>query len=99
MTTLEFHPEALIEFEDAVRYYEGRQVGLGRQYASAVELAIAGILETPLAWPTLEKDVRRRLTRVFPYAILYSVEPSAVFVLAIMHCHRKPAYWHARVDG
>ena len=35
-----------------------------------VEAASQKIAEAPMRWPILEQDVRRCLTRVFPYAIL-----------------------------
>lgn len=44
----------------------------------------------------MEEDVRRRLTPVFPYAVLYTVEDTHVLILAVMHCHRKPGYWRKR---
>lgn len=34
--------------------------------------------------------------RVFPYAILYSIEADYVLIMAVMHCHREPGYWKNR---
>jgi toxin ParE1/3/4 len=99
VTALEFHPEALDEFEFAVRHYEQQQAGLGSRFAAAVESAITSVLDAPLTWPILERDVRRRLTRVFPYAILYSLESDTILVLAVMHCHQKPGYWLSRAGA
>ena len=93
---LEFHPEALAEYEFAVSYYEQHQVGLGGRFVTCVESALLGMLESPATSPVLEQDVRRRLTRVFPYAVLYSVEPDYILVLAVMHCHQRPGYWRSR---
>lgn len=93
----DFHPDALREYEDAVSYYEGRQAGLGERFILAIEDAFESIRLAPERWPVLEQDVRRRLTRVFPYAVLYSVEEDSILVLAIMHCRRKPGYWRKRV--
>ena len=95
---IEFHPEALAEYEFAVRYYEQHQAGLGSRFVVGVESALQGILDAPMTWPVLDHEVRRRLTRVFPYAILYSVEPSYVLVLAVMHCHQLPGYWRSRIS-
>jgi toxin ParE1/3/4 len=94
---LNFHPLARDEFKRAVREYEFRQRGLGARFASEVERAIDRIRQSPVRWPLLEEPVRRCLTQVFPYAVLYSVEPDGVFVVAVMHCHRKPGYWRDRV--
>ena len=96
MIRAEFHPEALEEYEDAVKYYESHQSQLGNRFIASVQAALQSILESPAHWPVLELDVRRRLTRVFPYAILYSIESDHVLVLAVMHCHQQPGYWRLR---
>jgi plasmid stabilization system protein ParE len=96
--TFEFHPEALAEFEDAARYYTSRQPGAGLRFVASVEEAIDRILEAPLRWRILETDIRRCLTRVFPYAVLYTIEPEFVLIIAVMHCHREPGYWRERVS-
>ena len=93
---IRFHPEAQREYEDAVSYYEERQGGLGRRFIFAVEHAFSSIRASPGRWPIMEEDIRRRLTPVFPYAVLYTVEEDHVLVLAIMHCRRKPGYWRRR---
>jgi toxin ParE1/3/4 len=92
----EFHPEALSEYEDAARYYVNCQPGLELRFMSAVEHVIQQIVEAPERWPIIEDDIRRCLTRVFPYAVLYSIEKGYVLILAVMHCHREPGYWRNR---
>ena len=99
MTRLEFHPEALAEFEYASKHYAEIQVGLGIRFVSTVESALQSILDAPETWPILEQDVRRRLVRVFPYVVLYSIESDHILVLAVMHCHQQPSYWRARAPG
>ena len=94
----DFHPEALAEFQDAAHYYSGAQQGLGLRFVASVETAIEQILEAPLRWRILEEDVRRCLTRIFPYAVLYTVEPDFVLIIAVMHCHREPGYWRNRLS-
>lgn len=94
----EFHPEALAEYGHAARYYADCQEGLELRFMAAVEHAIDQILAAPERWRILEEDIRRCLTRVFPYAVLYTVEADFVLILAVMHCHREPGYWqHHRV--
>jgi len=94
--TYRFHPEALAEFEHATRYYETRQRGLGYRFASTVFNAIDDIIVVPEQWPFLEPPVRRRLTRIFPYAILYTVMDNHILIIAVMHCHQHPGYWKRR---
>ncbi|MDP1605139.1 MAG: type II toxin-antitoxin system RelE/ParE family toxin [Rhodocyclaceae bacterium] len=94
---IEFHPEALAEFRAATTYYEAQQRDLGSRFMIAVESAIAHIAESPTAWRIVEDDVRRYLTKVFPYAVLYSIEDGYILIVAIMHLRREPGYWRKRV--
>jgi len=92
-----FHPEALSEFQAAAVYYNKQQHGLGLRFISAVQSAVDHIVESPNLWRIFEGDVRRYLTKVFPYAVLYTVESDYILIVAVMHCHREPDYWHRRV--
>ncbi len=62
-----------------------------------VEEAIELILEDPLRWHAFDEDVRRCMTRVFPYGILYTIEPEFVLIVAVAHCSREPGYWKHRI--
>lgn len=59
--TFSFHPEARVELDAAVEYYERCQPGLGWDLAIEVYSAIQNIVSYPAAWPVLEGDVRRCL--------------------------------------
>jgi toxin ParE1/3/4 len=93
----EFHPEALAEYEAAVLYYAERDPAVAQRFVAAVEDAIGRILDAPTRWRVLDEDVRRCLTRVFPYGVLYTIEPEFVLIVAVMHCSREPGYWKSRV--
>ena len=93
---VEFHPEALAEFRDAGRFYTGCQEGLGLRFYSCVESALKRITDDPARFRLFEDDIRRCLVHVFPYAVLYSVEPDFILVIAVMHCSRQPDYWRNR---
>jgi len=45
----------------------------------------------------MEEDVCRFLTKIFPYAVLYTIERDYILIAAVMHCHREPGYWHHRI--
>jgi hypothetical protein len=94
----DFHSEALDELQDAAVRYNLSQKGLGLRFVDTVEETIDRILEAPTRWRILEADVRRCLTRVFPYAVLYTVESDFILIIAIMHCHREPGYWRKRIS-
>ena len=93
---LEFHPEALAEFRAAAEYYESQQRGLGSRFVNAIDAAVTRIAEAPESGRIIEDDIRRCLSKVFPYAVLYSIEPDYILVVAVMHCRREPGYWRNR---
>ena len=93
----EFHPEALEEFGEAASWYESREPGLALRFVSEVEDAIGRILDGPERWRIIEEDVRRCLTHIFPYSILYTIEPKFVLIVAVAPCARKPGFWKERL--
>jgi len=95
--TYRFHPESLEEYQEAARYYAERDPALALRFIEAVEDAIQRILEAPERWRVLDDDVRRCLTHVFPYGILYTIEAEFILIVAVMHGSRKPGYWKGRV--
>lgn len=96
---LELHPEARLEFLDAVTHYESCHPGLGERFIQNIDSALLSILEAPEAWTEIEQDIRRKLTRVFPYSLLYTIEPDVILVVAVMHCHQAPGYWRSRLPA
>jgi toxin ParE1/3/4 len=93
----EFHPEALQEYRQATTWYAQRDPRVALEFVEAVEEAIERILEAPTRWRVIEEDIRRCLTHIFPYAILYTIEPDFLLIVAVMHCSREPEYWKKRV--
>lgn len=80
-----FHPEAEEEFNLAIDYYENINPGLGLDFALEVYTTIQRTVEFPKAWVVLEGEIRRSLVRRFPYGVLYSVEQSGIFIVAVMN--------------
>jgi len=94
---VDFHPDAQAELEAAAQYYESRRPGLGARFIEAVEEAAARIAASPGMWRAIDEDVRRCLTRVFPYGVLYVLEPDSILIVAIAHLAREPGYWKPRL--
>jgi hypothetical protein len=80
-----FHPEAEEESNLAIDYYENINPGLGLDFALEVYTTIQRTVEFPKAWVVLEGEIRRSLVRRFPYGVLYSVEQSGIFIVAVMN--------------
>lgn len=91
-----FHPDAEAELNEAIRYYEEIETGLGFDLAIEVQSTVERIALFADAWPVIENNIRRSLVRRFPYGVLYSKENDSIHVLAVMHLHREPEYWKNR---
>jgi toxin ParE1/3/4 len=91
-----FDPEALIQMREAAAFYEDCQLGLGRSFLDAVEIASAEIVKHPLMWRKVKGRFRRYLVHRFPYGLIYAVQGDVIYVAAVMHLKRKPDYWYGR---
>jgi plasmid stabilization system protein ParE len=85
-----------LSVNDAALYYEHESVGLGIKFLDEVMRYIDRILNNPNAGKKTRGQVRRRILRTFPYAILYSVKDDGIRILAIMNLKRRPLYWVGR---
>lgn len=91
-----FLPEAEQEMIEAALYYQSQASGLGVDFLSEVEHALKFIVESPMTYPILEGELRRRLLKRFPFGILYRGEPVDIVVTAVAHLRRRPGYWKKR---
>jgi len=96
MRQIEFHAAADVEMTENVRYYEERVQGLGEQFLDEIEEGLMRIQQFPYAWPTYESEYRRYLLKRFPFGLIYRVESEKIFILAVAHLKRRPAYWQGR---
>jgi toxin ParE1/3/4 len=91
-------PEATAEIEDAARWYQARRLGLGIEFATAVDRALNEISKHPLRWPRwlATSRYRRSVLRRFPYVIFYEIRQHTLEIVAVAHARRRPGYWIRR---
>lgn len=98
MRNVVFDPRARLEFEEAADYYEERRFYLGEEFTDEVLEALSRISKNPGLYAAVQGAAYRvcHLNR-FPYAIIYRLDADAIFVAAIAHQKRRPAYWSQRL--
>ena len=96
MKIVKFHPDAETEMIEAAAYYETQQSALGRRFLASVQDAVNRILLNPHMYPVVELNVRRCLTKTFPFGVLFREMPGKIVIMAVMHLHRAPDYWKSR---
>lgn len=95
---LSVHPEARREASAATTWYRTRSHDAARDFAPAVRTGVQSIRDRPAAWARWKgSDVRRKISRRFPYSIFYIVEHDAVVIVAIAHHKQRPGYWKSRL--
>lgn len=88
-----FHPEARVEYREAIQFYQAARLGVGAEFTLEVESVIQKICSDPERSTPFEKDFRRCLATKFPYALLYTIGKDFILILAVMHCSCRPGYW------
>jgi plasmid stabilization system protein ParE len=100
--SLRIDAEAEEEIAHAIDHYENEREGLGFEFWTEVSDAIDALDEPgPECGPVIglprELGVRRKLLSRFPYAVVFVEGDTSVRVIAVMHGHRRPAYWRRRL--
>lgn len=86
---IEFSKEALKDVLDIIEWYEKHVVGLGDEFYISLQNALKLIRKNPVLFPVKFKNIRKAVTKRFPYLIFYIVEPSGkVVIIAILHMKR-----------
>ncbi len=91
-------PEARLEFEDAVAWYDERELRLGDRFAAEVHAAFQRILQDPERFQLVGRTIRKARVEVFDkYTIYFRVEPDFISVVSVFHGSRNPAELRRRL--
>jgi len=88
MRRASFSPRASRDVTEAVRWYEGQRLALGREFLAELERVLLMLAAHPLAGPMVVAHTRRVLLRRFPYALYYSARGGSIHIRACLH-HRR----------
>jgi len=93
-------PQARIELDAAVDYYESKCRHLGSDFLDDYLAQVNLIKRFPEIAPAHEEfdDVHHLPLRKFPYSILYAIEIDIIYVLAVASQHRGPEYWSSLIS-
>ena len=96
MTPSIFRPAAAADVEDAYRWYEAQQTGLGEQFLEALAAVIESVSLNPEQYPVIHRETRRALFPRFPYGLYYRVIDDQIIFVACMNARRDPRRWQSR---
>jgi len=77
-------------------WYEEKSPGLGSRFGSEIDAVMFSIGDQPLIHAKIYHDIRRAMTRRFPYAVYFIVEGDRLAVLRVLHQARDPREWQTQ---
>jgi plasmid stabilization system protein ParE len=92
---VEFHEDAVTDFQEAVRHYAEISWRLVAQFEAEFQEFIEKVSENPSHYHFAQRRIYRRANlRRFPYRILYRVDEQdqTVRIMVICHNKRHPSY-------
>ena len=92
-----FHEAADAELTEAILYYDAKVLGLGDRFLAEVKAATLRIEQYPEVAQVIDLGVRAKVLTSFPYSLMYVVDPTEIFIVAVAHQSRRPAYWADRM--
>ncbi len=95
--TLIVRPEAERDMAEAFDWYENRVSGLGVEFLDRIDVIFQAIARNPRQFRVVYRNVRRALTRHFPYGVFYLENDTSITVLAVFHSRRDPTRWQERI--
>lgn len=92
---LKFSSRVWCDLDEIQRYYAGHGAHLPRAFEAALRAALARVSELPDACPLYLGEMRRLKLKRFPYYVGYSVEPTHVLVIGVVHTSRSDDAWQS----
>lgn len=100
MFKIVFSRKSLIETEEARRWYNKQQYGLGKRFIADIQKVINDIKFNPFFASVKFDSIRTATCKIFPYTVHYEIDEKEklIRIISVFHISRKP-YWMNDLDG
>src|SRR6266849_3105118 len=93
-----FDPEARLEFEQGVAWYNDQRRGLGDRFEAEVNAVFRRILENPGRFRLVGRTTHQARVKTFEkYSVYFHVEPGFIGAVSVFHASRDPAELRRRI--
>lgn len=82
--------DAVYDIQEAIRYYNRQQAGLGRKFEKEVRQAFRKIKSTPQSASFSYDTIRYKVIDKFPFIVLYEEQDENISVLRVFNTHQDP---------
>ena len=89
-------PFAEQDIRESTNHYAEKEIGLDKTFLKVINQAFQLILENPLSFPIIIKDIRKFVIKDFPFNIFYIAKKDTIYILAVFHMKRDPGKWKKR---
>ena len=83
-------PVALQDLQDAIDYYNHRQIGLGRRFEEIANSTFSRIRNSPKAGTFAKDEIRFRSVERFPFIVTYEENDFSITILRIFNTYLNP---------
>jgi toxin ParE1/3/4 len=87
--TLLLSPDAELDIDQAVQYYDSVSKGLGLEFINVIDKYFTQILQVPTASVIKYDQVRVKPVKVFPFTIHYIISDPQIIVLRVFNTYQK----------
>jgi plasmid stabilization system protein ParE len=91
-----FRPAAERDIDEARGWYRVRSSEVETSFVDAISATLEIVVAHPLAFPQIERGIRRARISTFPYVVYYLPKGDTIRVLAVVHTARRPDTWKRR---
>lgn len=92
MIRIHITSDALEDLNEGFLFYDAQEAGLGEYFSDSIKSDIENLKVTGGVHRLTYRDYRRALSRIFPYAIYYTMEAEVVTIWAVIDCRRHPEW-------
>ncbi len=85
MLRINVSPIAKIDIQEAARYYNRQQAGLGRRFERAVLRTFNKIRQMPRSASFAYDSVRYKVVEHFPFVVIYEEEVDNIIILRVFN--------------
>lgn len=92
--TVVISPMAIVDVEQAVAYYEEKQIGVGTRFAVQLQNTFNSIKRNPFFGSVRYEDIRCAAIKKFPYLVHYHISKKELLVtiVAVYSTYKEPLW-------
>ena len=67
------------------------------RFVDELDLAFTRIANNPKSYQLVLNEIRRSLTRTFPFLVFFTNDSDTIYILAVIHASQDPDYFRKRL--